>query len=96
MSWPFVSAGTLLALQVRAMDRHLQQRILRRAAEIVGGVDALCHLFDVEPQQLQFWLDGKASPPPQVAGWAIDLVLKDDVARALQDRRHSPRHGAAA
>jgi hypothetical protein len=77
-----------------AMNAHLSQRLLQRAAEIAGGVDVLSHHLDAPVHALRLWLEGKATPPPWITALAIDIVLEDDVARAGQDRRHSPRAGA--
>ena len=71
--------------------RHLQTKILRRAAEIVGGEAELAALLCVDSHRLRLWLTGRASTPTEVLNEAVDLVVEDDIARAAQDRRATPR-----
>jgi DNA-binding transcriptional regulator YdaS (Cro superfamily) len=73
------------------MTRHLKRRLLERALEIVGDRDALAELLDVEPHALELWLTGRATLPERVFVMAMDVVLRDDIARAAQDRRRAPR-----
>jgi hypothetical protein len=71
--------------------RELQPKLFKRAIEIAGDAETLCQRLRVEPHALQLWMEGRATTP----GWAfhalIDLILDDDLARAAQDRRRSPR-----
>ena len=76
---------------MRAMETELQRRLLERAVAILGGQEALSAHLGVEPHSLSLWVSGRAGPPAWVAELAIDIVLEDDVARAMQDRRESPR-----
>ena len=48
---------------------------LARAAEYVGGAQALCERLDVPMRELTLWLQGKSTPPPTVFLKAIDIVL---------------------
>jgi hypothetical protein len=73
------------------MTRHFKRRLLERAAEIVGDNDRLSLLLDVDRHALEFWLSGRATLPQRVFSSAMDIVLRDDVARAAQDRRARPR-----
>ena len=68
-----------------------QSRLLRRAAEICGGYNALCVRLGINENRLRYWLDGSARLPEQVFLDVADIVLEDDIARADQDRRGSPR-----
>ena len=73
------------------MDRELRVTVLRRAADIAGGSAALQQRLNVEQHALELWLSGRARVPEWVFLLAVDLVVRDDVARASQDRRTSPR-----
>lgn len=75
------------------MDRELRMTVLRRAADITGGSSALQQRLNVEPHALELWLAGRATVPEWVFMLAVDLVLRDDIARAAQDRRAAPREG---
>jgi hypothetical protein len=68
-----------------------QGRLLQRAAEICGDLNALSSRLAVSRHALGLWIDGKARLPEQVFLSAADIVLEDDVARAAQDRRARPR-----
>ena len=69
----------------------LQQRLLSRAADICGGYNALCVRLRVSEIRLRAWAEGRAKLPEDVFLKAADIVLEDDIARADQDRRASPR-----
>jgi hypothetical protein len=73
------------------MDRELRVTVLRRAADIAGGSSALRQRLNVEDHALELWLSGRATVPEWVFLLAVDLVVRDDIARALQDRRTAPR-----
>ena len=73
------------------MDRELRMNVLRRAADIAGGSSALQQRLQVEQHALELWLSGRATVPEWVFVLAVDLVVRDDIARAGQDRRSSPR-----
>jgi hypothetical protein len=73
------------------MDRELRMTVLRRAADIAGGSAALQQTLNVEQHALELWLSGRATVPEWVFFMAIDLVVRDDIRRAAQDRRTSPR-----
>ena len=73
------------------MDRELRMTVLRRAADITGGSAALRQRLKVEQHALELWLSGRATVPEWVFMFAVDLVVRDDIARATQDRRAAPR-----
>lgn len=50
--------------------------------------------LQVPEHALYLWASEKARAPVNVVEMLVDLVLKDDIARAREDRRHEPR-GAA-
>lgn len=61
------------------MSVHLAA--LQRAAEILGGREALAQYLDVPLQLLDLWLDGHTAPPPDVFLLAIDVVVEHGVAQ---------------
>jgi len=73
---------------------ELQPTLLRRAVEIVGGREALCEYLGVSDARLELWLGARVRLPDPIFLRAVDLVLKDDIARASHDRRQRPRDGA--
>ena len=68
-----------------------QTRLLTRALEICGSWTALCLRLGVSEQGLTLWLEGRAELPARVFLKAADIVLEDDIARAVGDRRRAPR-----
>jgi hypothetical protein len=73
------------------MDRELRVTVLRRAADIAGGSAALQQRLNVEQHALELWLSDRATVPEWVFLLAVDLVVRDDITRAAQDRRTAPR-----
>jgi hypothetical protein len=73
------------------MDRELRVTVLRRATDIAGGPVALRERLQVDEHSLELWLSGRATVPEWVFSLAVDMVLRDDVERAAQDRRTAPR-----
>ena len=69
----------------------LQPKLLARAAEILGSEEALCHRLHVSPARLRIWRGGLTDLPVGVFLVLVDIVLRDDVARASEDRRVQPR-----
>jgi len=76
------------------MDRELRLTVLRRAVDIAGGSAALSAALNVEQHRIELWLNGRATLPHWVFLLAVDMVLRDDIARAAQDRRSAPRQEA--
>jgi hypothetical protein len=70
---------------------HFQGRMLRRAAEIIGGYAELAAHLGVTEFKVRAWVEGKSRLPDDVFLKAADIVLQDDIARAAQDRRIKPR-----
>lgn len=52
---------------------------LKRAAEIVGGEEALARRLQVSPNHLELWIRGLASPPDDVFLKAADIVGEHDL-----------------
>lgn len=69
------------------MPLELKARLLARACDIAGGRERLASRLDVDIHALEFWLSGRATPPERVFLGVIDIVLEDDIARSIQDRR---------
>lgn len=69
----------------------LQPILLKRAAEIAGGTVRLCEYLHVSGQRLDLWLSGGEQLPDDAFLMIVDMVLRDDMARALDDRRQRPR-----
>ena len=69
----------------------MQGKLIARAAEIVGGLDALCARLSVQRTALHFWLQAKVRLPDRIFIQLTDIVLEDDIARASQDRRRDVR-----
>jgi hypothetical protein len=80
-------------LQVSGIVLEMQPRLLRRAVDIVGSRAALCEYLGVSDTRLELWLAARVRLPDPIFLRAVDLVLKDDIARATHDRRHHPRDG---
>ncbi len=68
-------------------------RVLHRACQIAGGVEALAARLRVPVATLHRWLDGEVDPPTPVFLKAVDIVMPawsaDDerLARALRAAR---------
>ncbi len=67
-------------------------RALQRAAELLGGIDALRVYLDVTPIKLGIWMRGGASPPGDVFLQVVDLLLEHDVT-AFRDEKSHGGHG---
>ena len=70
---------------------NLQQALLERAAAIVGGPGRLGRLIGVDASLLQRWWAAQLRLPETIFLQLVDIVLKDDVARARADRRQHAR-----
>ena len=49
--------------------------LLRRAGEVVGGVDGLCRLLEVSAEDCQAWLSGRLMPPQKVLVRVVEILL---------------------
>lgn len=70
---------------------ELQVSLLNRAQQIVGGRRDLREFLGVSDECLAFWLASRVRLPDALFLKIVDLVLRDDIARASDDRRHRPR-----
>ena len=59
--------------------RQVYMRTLQRAADIVGGPQALAQKLRVTPSHLDLWLKGLESPREEIFLLAVDIVSDDDV-----------------
>ena len=67
----------------------LYLRTLQRAAEIVGGEQALALHLKVTPSHLALWLEGREEPTTEAFLRAVDLVSEHAIAQLPQSRRVS-------
>jgi hypothetical protein len=74
---------------------ELQPKLLERALEIAGGAAELCEYLGVSEGCLKLWRDASARLPDAVFLAVVDLVLRDDIARASHDRRQRLREAGA-
>lgn len=56
------------------MITEVYVRTLNRAAEIVGGAEALAYRLKVTPSHLDLWLRGVEQAPTHIFLKAVDLV----------------------
>lgn len=56
----------------------LYARTLKRAAEVVGGTEALAVQLKVVPSHLAQWMDGAEPTPPEIFLKAVDLISEHD------------------
>lgn len=68
------------------MPDTVHARALKRAAEILGGVDALCAHLRVSAFQLERWMHGEARLPDAIFLQVVDVLSREDVdSRARKD-----------
>jgi hypothetical protein len=70
-------------------------RVLHRACQMLGGVEALAARLRVPVPTLYRWLDGESDPPASVFLKAVDIVLpawtQDDEQLAQAARANRPK-----
>jgi len=71
-------------------ERDLYLRTLRRAADIVGGEQALALHLKVTPSHLALWLKGLEQPTTDAFLRAVDLVSAHELAQLPQAPRPAP------
>ncbi|HET7670709.1 MAG TPA: hypothetical protein VFK84_09900 [Burkholderiales bacterium] len=59
--------------------RQVYMRTLQRAADIVGGPDALAQRLKVTPSHLELWLKGIESPREEIFLRAVDIVSDEQI-----------------
>ncbi|HYG55814.1 MAG TPA: hypothetical protein VD965_11020 [Burkholderiales bacterium] len=73
------------------MDAQLRRRVLERVCAIPGGRETLEGRLCIPSHAFELWLAGRALIPGRVFDAAVDVILEDDIARTVQDRRRAPR-----
>ncbi len=58
-----------------ARSHSVYVRTLRRAAEVIGGFEALAAYLDVRPRLLHAWMNGTHETPTNVFLKAVDLLM---------------------
>jgi len=71
------------------VNNIVYSRALERAAEILGGTDALRAYLDVSTVELSAWISGEAKPPDRVFLRVADLLSERQL-QSLQQRANSP------
>jgi hypothetical protein len=60
------------------MIAEVYVRTLTRAAELVGGAEALAHRLKVTPSHLDLWMRGVEQAPTHIFLKAVDLLQDSD------------------
>ena len=63
---------------------------LQRAAELVGGEEALARRLKVMPSHLALWLQGVVPPPLEIFLKAADIVSEHDIQQLASKSDHRP------
>ena len=61
------------------MPDTVHSRALKRAAEILGGVDPLCTYLGVSAFQLERWMRGEARLPDAIFLMVVDVLAGEGV-----------------
>ena len=67
-----------------SVQRTVYAGVLLRAAEILGGQEALVDYLGVPPARLDPWLRGETDPPPDVFLRSVDLVVEHNLKGLLK------------
>jgi hypothetical protein len=70
-----------------AVSKTVYVRALRRAAQSLGGVEALRAHLQVSMSQLAGWLHGEAPPPETVFLKVVDLLADEELTAIKQGFR---------
>jgi hypothetical protein len=70
-----------------SVPTNVHARAIQRAAQIVGGVEALRAHLGVSMNDLRRWMDGEARPPDAVFLRVVDLLADDELATLKQSLR---------
>ncbi len=71
-------------------SQSVYMRTLARAAEVIGGFEALAAYLDVRPIYLHAWINGTLETPTDVFLKVVDLLMYEHFALADKQR---PRGG---
>lgn len=58
-------------------SRDTYRATLARAAQALGGAQALCKRLGIPVHEMTMWLEGKSTPPMHVFLRVIDILLDD-------------------
>jgi hypothetical protein len=61
------------------VQRAVYSGVLLRAAEILGGPEALVDYLGVPPARLAAWLRGEGDPPADVFLRSVDIVVEHNL-----------------
>ena len=73
---------------------NVHARAMRRAAQILGGVEALRAHLQVSMTQLRGWMSGEARPPDSVFLRVVDLLSDEELATLKQGLREQNQNHA--
>jgi hypothetical protein len=73
----------------------IQARLIRRAAELMGGEDELARLLNVVPSHLALWISGEALLPDDVFLKVADIITappgaRNELCRRLREKMPTP------
>ena len=60
---------------------------MRRAAQVVGGVEALRAHLEVSMNDLRRWMDGEVRPPDAIFLKVVDLLAEEELQTLKQGLR---------
>lgn len=67
---------------------RIYSRALQRAAELLGGRQALCAYLQVPAAELHRWIESADAPPAGIFLRVVDLIVEESAAReAGEDAR---------
>ena len=69
------------------MQETVYSRALRRAAQTLGGVEALRAHLQVSMTLLQRWIQGETLPPEAVFLKVVDLLSENELAEIRRGKR---------
>lgn len=67
------------------MRHTVHTRALQRAAEMLGGTDALCAFLAVPRRRLELWMSGQIGLPGDVFLQVVDILLEHPQGEALRE-----------
>ena len=71
-------------------------RALLKAAELLGGRDALAKILQVPSAELERWIADEAKPPREMFLRVVDIILDETTPGGVDDTSGPPRgHDAA-
>lgn len=71
------------------MPESLHRRAMHRAAELLGGAEALAGVLEVNPHAVTRWIDGSLRISERVFLKVVDIVLDQEI-KALRAAAPAP------